>query len=306
MSSKPFFLCRFPSNPLRWMHWDLLVSCKLWLWWEWDQAKIEMAKFAMLAPLLWLWWNLISYKSKQWNFWCWRSGSFWNLKNGSNQQNYHNISKFPVGFFSKFFLLFFHHLMILLIADDSSPFSSEHYSYYQHDCPSAKLKDNQVPVCPMCAKPVPAEKGREDIEVSRHIDQFCKTETKIYTNQCTFGKCKKRELVPFKCSSCDKNFCLKHRHFDVHECKGRRTASQSQRDLLAWVGTFQVSKFPQITISKFQSSSSAKATIESRQWKSREKCAGKHERRRSIGKSNRSINERILSAASVSRWRLVE
>lgn len=110
-------------------------------------------------------------------------------------------------------------------------FSSEHYSYIQHDCPGANRRENQVPVCPMCMKPVPSVKGQEDRAVSEHIDKFCKTETKIYTNSCSFGKCKKRELVPFNCSSCNKNFCLKHRHFDVHECKGR--AQTSQRDVLA-------------------------------------------------------------------------
>lgn len=131
-----------------------------------------------------------------------------------------SFSKFPTTwwFIENFFLFF----------------SSEHYSYFNHGCENAKVRDNQVPICPMCSKPVPAIKGQEDLEVSRHIDQYCKTETKIYTNQCTFGKCKKRELVPFKCSSCDNNFCLKHRHADVHECKGKvKRPSQSQRDILA-------------------------------------------------------------------------
>lgn len=127
-------------------------------------------------------------------------------------------------------------------------FSSEHYSYFHHGCKNAKLKDNQVPVCPMCSKPVPAEKGREDFEVSRHIDQFCKTETKIFTNQCTFGKCKKRELIPFKCSSCDKNYCLKHRYADVHECKGKTSTNQSQRNMLAWVS--RISKLQNQIVSK--------------------------------------------------------
>jgi hypothetical protein len=80
-------------------------------------------------------------------------------------------------------------------------------------------------------KPVPSLKGQEDRAVSQHIDQECKNQTKIYTNSCSFGKCKKRELIPFNCSTCKKNFCLKHRHFDVHECKGR--PQPQQRDVLA-------------------------------------------------------------------------
>lgn len=111
-------------------------------------------------------------------------------------------------------------------------FSSDHFSYAAHDCPAAKNRDFQVPVCPMCLKPVPSTKGQEDYAVSEHIDKFCRTETKIYTNSCTFGKCKKRELIPFNCSSCQKNFCLKHRHFDVHNCQGR-SQNASQREVLA-------------------------------------------------------------------------
>lgn len=82
-------------------------------------------------------------------------------------------------------------------------------------------------------KPVPSLKGEEDRAVSEHIDKFCKTDTVIYTNSCSFGKCKKRELVPFNCSTCKNNFCLKHRHFDVHQCKGR--PQDNKRDILAWV-----------------------------------------------------------------------
>ncbi|KAG5672507.1 hypothetical protein PVAND_002631 [Polypedilum vanderplanki] len=109
-------------------------------------------------------------------------------------------------------------------------FCSEHYSYIQHNCTEGQIKrDNQVPVCPICMKPVPSEKGREDYAVSQHIDKFCKSETKIYTNNCSFGNCKKKELVPFTCSSCKSNFCLKHRHADVHNCKG----PIKQRDILA-------------------------------------------------------------------------
>lgn len=66
----------------------------------------------------------------------------------------------------------------------------------------------------------------------------------IYTNKCSIGKCKQKEvviylishviphmafilvshfyfqLVPIKCDSCRQNFCLKHRHPADHECKG--------------------------------------------------------------------------------------
>lgn len=113
-------------------------------------------------------------------------------------------------------------------------FSSEHYSYIKHNCEGASRRDSsrQVPVCPICFKPVPAEKGQEDYAVSQHIDKFCKTQTKIYTNSCSFNNCKKKELVQISCSTCKQNFCLKHRHENVHKCKG---PINQQRNKIAWV-----------------------------------------------------------------------
>lgn len=100
--------------------------------------------------------------------------------------------------------------------------SSDHFSYVQHNCSKGAFKDNQVPVCPICMKPVPSVKGQEDRAVSEHMDKFCNTQTKIYLNSCSFQNCKKRELVPFSCSQCKLNFCLKHRHFDIHNCNTQR------------------------------------------------------------------------------------
>lgn len=99
-------------------------------------------------------------------------------------------------------------------------FSNEHFSYVNHNCQVASRRDNQVPVCPVCFSPVASEAGREDYAVSEHMDKFCNTQTKIYTNNCTFKNCKKKELVKITCSKCKMDFCLKHRHENAHKCMG--------------------------------------------------------------------------------------
>lgn len=102
----------------------------------------------------------------------------------------------------------------------AATFCLDHYSYLRHNCTSGLRKDVQVPVCPLCMEPVPTAKDvPPDVTVGRHIDQFCRSDTrKIYTNQCTMRGCKKKELIPVVCSQCKRNFCLAHRHFADHKC----------------------------------------------------------------------------------------
>ncbi|XP_058450068.1 AN1-type zinc finger protein 2A [Malaya genurostris] len=113
-------------------------------------------------------------------------------------------------------------------------FCSDHFSYQTHSCPSAYKKDVQVPICPLCSEPVPTARDvSPDVTVGAHIDQFCKSEKKkIYTNRCTFKNCKKKELIPFSCTVCKRNYCLKHRHTADHECSGS-SSGLPQRSLTA-------------------------------------------------------------------------
>lgn len=99
-------------------------------------------------------------------------------------------------------------------------FCSEHFNYVKHNCAGAFKKDFQVPVCPLCGDPVPTPRDiPPDQTVGQHIDQYCKSETKkIFTNRCSFKNCKKKELIPVKCTICNYNFCLRHRHSVDHEC----------------------------------------------------------------------------------------
>ncbi len=63
------------------------------------------------------------------------------------------------------------------------------------------LQDNQVPVCPLCNKPIPVKPGlAPDVEVGRHIDTDCQSDPakerrgKVYSNKCSKKGCKTKEV----------------------------------------------------------------------------------------------------------------
>ena len=101
-------------------------------------------------------------------------------------------------------------------------YCSIHWQYENHNCPAKHTKDVQVPVCPLCDKPVPTAKGvSPDTTVSAHIDRDCQSDpavakrNKVYTNRCTVKKCKQKEMMKVVCDQCRQSFCLKHRHPQV-------------------------------------------------------------------------------------------
>jgi len=96
-----------------------------------------------------------------------------------------------------------------------SKFCAQHWTYEGHKCTSPRLKDVQVPVCPLCDKPVPSKPGAvPDEAVSRHLDGGCQANRKR-NPRCSKAKCKVRELIKVDCNQCSLNFCLKHRHPQV-------------------------------------------------------------------------------------------
>ncbi|XP_077984464.1 AN1-type zinc finger protein 2A-like isoform X2 [Glandiceps talaboti] len=105
-------------------------------------------------------------------------------------------------------------------------FCKDHITYQSHNCEASYKKDVQVPVCPLCNKPVPVNRGEPpDIKVSEHIDRDCqsdpaKKKRKAYSNRCNVKGCKQKELIPVICDRCHLNFCLKHRHEVDHKCQG--------------------------------------------------------------------------------------
>jgi len=106
-------------------------------------------------------------------------------------------------------------------------FCEQHYQYTTHDCRNAYQKDNQVPICPLCSIPIPVQKGMHpDYVVGNHIDSDCqsdpaKSRRKVFTNKCSFKRCKTKEVIPVICNECSLNYCLKHRHVADHNCEGR-------------------------------------------------------------------------------------
>ncbi|XP_017784445.1 PREDICTED: AN1-type zinc finger protein 2A-like [Nicrophorus vespilloides] len=106
-------------------------------------------------------------------------------------------------------------------------FCEEHYTYTTHSCPKAYLKNNQVPVCPLCNIPIPVVRGQQpDAVVGAHIDNDCqsdpaKNRRQIFVNKCSKKGCKTKEVIPVICNDCRKNYCLKHRHTSDHACQGK-------------------------------------------------------------------------------------
>lgn len=106
----------------------------------------------------------------------------------------------------------------------SKLFCKEHIKYTDHSCENSYKKDFQVPVCPLCNKPVPVPRGEQpDIKVGEHIDRDCQSDPavakrKAFLNRCSLKGCKQKELVPVRCDACRQNFCLKHRHEQDHNC----------------------------------------------------------------------------------------
>ncbi|XP_034750994.1 AN1-type zinc finger protein 2A isoform X1 [Etheostoma cragini] len=104
-------------------------------------------------------------------------------------------------------------------------FCKDHITYATHNCTSSYKKDIQVPVCPLCNIPIPIKRGEmPDIKVGEHIDRDCKSDPaqrkrKIFTNKCSKGGCKQKEMMRVTCDQCHLNYCLKHRHPLDHDCK---------------------------------------------------------------------------------------
>ncbi len=91
-----------------------------------------------------------------------------------------------------------------------------------------------------------------DIKVGEHIDRDCKSDPaqrkrkvgrpqkkkerengvsvkwiatqllltpQVFTNKCSKGGCKQKEMIRVTCDQCRLNYCLKHRHPLDHDCK---------------------------------------------------------------------------------------
>ncbi|VDP92061.1 unnamed protein product [Echinostoma caproni] len=122
-------------------------------------------------------------------------------------------------------------------------FCKDHYPYDNHTCTNPGIRDKQVPVCPLCNAIVPIRPGElPDVRVGHHIDTACQSKPalemkgKIFSNACSFPRCKKRELVACRCDQCGLNFCMGHRNELDHQCKGVQRNNVGSQSRLSAAG----------------------------------------------------------------------
>ncbi|XP_045479952.1 AN1-type zinc finger protein 2A [Harmonia axyridis] len=112
-------------------------------------------------------------------------------------------------------------------------FCGNHYQFKNHNCKNFHTKDNQVPVCPLCNKPIPLKYGEKpDLIVGSHIDNDClsdpaRSRRKVFSNRCSLKGCKAKEMVPIICGDCKQNYCLKHRLQNDHKCTGKMSIRET-------------------------------------------------------------------------------
>lgn len=51
------------------------------------------------------------------------------------------------------------------------------------------------------------------------MNWWCMSLFQIFTNKCSKGGCKQKEMMRVTCDQCHLNYCLKHRHPLDHDCK---------------------------------------------------------------------------------------
>ena len=125
-------------------------------------------------------------------------------------------------------------------------FCGQHWTYLGHSCPTPKLQDIQVPVCPLCDKPVPSKPGSvPDEAVSRHLDRDCGAKRQR-NPRCSKVKCKTRELIKVDCDQCGNNFCLKHRHPQVNQFKIQINLKNSSNGIIQQLNSAKPSQFDEL------------------------------------------------------------
>lgn len=116
-------------------------------------------------------------------------------------------------------------------------FCVRHYQYGNHSCKGAvpRIRDNQVPICPLCSQPVAHPRGQPpDIAVGRHIDQYCKqnelldkpAEPKTNIHPCSFKSCKHKDVIYLECDFCRLKYCIKHRYPTDHKCTKQSSSAR--------------------------------------------------------------------------------
>lgn len=125
-------------------------------------------------------------------------------------------------------------------------------SYDAHDCTGKHKKNRTVPVCPLCQEVVPCQPGEDpNKKMEAHIAAGCAkpVQTAVFTHRCSYGKCKKKEMVQCICKGCGLNHCIKHRQPDTHRCglakpPARATPAAPAQSLSASLAARRISDRP--------------------------------------------------------------
>ncbi|KAI7905755.1 uncharacterized protein BX663DRAFT_529834 [Cokeromyces recurvatus] len=108
--------------------------------------------------------------------------------------------------------------------------------------------DVRVPVCPICQKPVPANRGEDpNIRMNEHIQNNCSDLRSKNDNTCRKKGCTTKMLVPMQCPECGLSFCVKHRLAIDHQCKGKGATLVNNSKLLSSTNHKLSSSKPQST-----------------------------------------------------------
>ncbi|KAI6177307.1 AN1-type domain-containing protein [Aphelenchoides bicaudatus] len=121
----------------------------------------------------------------------------------------------------------------------SKMFCSGHFTYEAHSCESGLRSSVQVPICPLCSQvtnnstfkhfnfysPFQSPKMNPLISLlastsTMTVNQIQLEKSVLMLINVPLKRCKGRELVKITCDKCRRNFCIKHRHFDDHNCCG--------------------------------------------------------------------------------------
>ena len=103
-------------------------------------------------------------------------------------------------------------------------FCLDHRKPADHSCP-VPIPDNTTVFCPICKAAILvrfSEGENAQQNLAEHANSKCRKHALPNKPKyaCGVEKCKKQSDVPFDCSICEKQFCLRHRAPDNHECTG--------------------------------------------------------------------------------------
>jgi predicted nucleic acid binding AN1-type Zn finger protein len=111
-------------------------------------------------------------------------------------------------------------------------FCNYHVKYDDHNCKEAYKFNYKIPTCPTCNQTVEFQRGKDlDICLAEHMQncndekilnkKFSNISLKQQKNKCSVLKCKTKDIIQFECKNCFKNYCVKHRIQEDHDCSAR-------------------------------------------------------------------------------------